>query len=321
MIFLRIESLKENLRPAPEHCVTVKQTGNITEVRYCTANRCCPIVKLDKDTFVDLSTGEVRDFEHHEKRIDDFDSLSQSLKRLREIINCNVTDPETAKWITLTYAENMRDDVRLYDDFKKFNARLRYWLKSNGKPIYEYIAVAEPQRRGAWHLHAFLLFPTKAPFVHFEVIKKAWGQGAVSIKALDNIDNVGAYLTPYLTDLSLQEAVSDDSVKAKKGFRIITETNENGEHASKAYIKGGRLKFYPAGFRLYRASRGIKRPVITECTESEAMRFVGNAPLTYEKTIRLYNEIGHETVNVINYRQFNKKGGGITREHTADNEH
>ena len=282
----------------------MKQTGNITEVRYCTAIRGCPIEKLDKDTFIDLSTGEIRDFEHHEKRLDDLDSLSQSLKRLRELINCNVTDSVAAKWITLTYAENMRDSVRLYKDFKIFNARLRYWLKSN----YEYIAVAEPQKRGAWHLHVFLLFSTKAPFVHFEVIKKAWGQGAVSIKALDNIDNVGAYLTPYLTDLSLQEATDGDSVKAKKGFRIVTETGENGEQTSKAYIKGGRLKFYPAGFRLYRASRGIKRPVITECTESEAMRFVGHAPLTYEKTIRLYNEIGNETVNVINYRQFNSKG-------------
>ncbi len=65
-VFLRIEILKENLHPAREQSVTVMQTGNIAEIRYCTANRGCPIEKLDKDTFIDLSTGEIRDFEHHE---------------------------------------------------------------------------------------------------------------------------------------------------------------------------------------------------------------------------------------------------------------
>jgi hypothetical protein len=298
-----IERMSDHQRPVSAQRVTVKITGYITEVRYCSANRGCPIEKLDRDTFIDLATGEVREFEHHESRIDDSDSLSQSLRRLRDLINCNVTDPATAKWLTLTYAENMRDSVRLYDDFKAFNARLRYWLKINNKPRFEYIAVAEPQKRGAWHLHVFLIFPSRAPFIHFSVISRAWRQGAVHVKALDNIDNFGAYLTPYLTDIPLLDGLHDN---APHGFRITEETDGNGNKTSNSYIKGGRLKLYPAGFRIYRASRGVKRPAVFECTEDEAMQLVGSAPLTYEKTIKLTDENNGSVVNVINYRQYNE---------------
>lgn len=60
---------------------------------------------------------------------------------------------------------------------------------------------------------------------------------------------------------------------------------------------------YPAGFRLFRCSRGLKKPEIIECTEREALREIGAAKLIYEKTLRLTNENGG-TVNLINYRQF-----------------
>lgn len=301
---MKVETLKNHTRPIPCQMVAVKVTGNITEIRYCTSPQGCKIEKLDKDHYIDLTTGEYCEFEHHEKRIDDLTSLSQSLKRLRELINCNVTDPQKCKWLTLTYRENMQDAGRLYEDFRAFNAHLRYWLKTNGLPRYEYIAVAEPQRRGAWHLHCFLIFPCAAPFIHYDIIREKWKQGAIDIKALGDIDNVGAYLTPYLTDLSLVESLQDGN--AGKGIREVEETDENGNITSKAYIKGGRLKYYPAGFRLYRASRGIQRPIIYECTEEEALQSVGSAPLTYEKTVRISDETDGKTVNVINYRQYNK---------------
>ena len=305
---MRVETV-QHIHPPPAQTVTVKQMGNITEVRYCTVGRGCPIMKLDKDTYINLAagTGEVLEFQHHEKRTDDFASLSQSLVRLRDLINTNVTDAQNCKWLTLTYAENMTDTIRLYEDFKQFNKRLRYWLNTNDKPRHEYIAVAEPQLRGAWHFHCFLIFPTAAPFIHYDTIKKAWGQGAINVKALDNINNVGAYLSPYLTDLSLPDALADGfhGVNTKKGLRVVDDTDSAGNKASKGYVKGARLALYPAGFRLYRASRGIKRPTVFECSEEEAMQLVGAAPLTYEKTIRLCDEADGNTINVINYRQYN----------------
>lgn len=312
---MRVELAQEHTHPPRHQTVTVKQMGNITEVRYCSIGRGCSILKLDADTYVDLAagTGEVKEFEHHDRRTDDIASLSQSLVRLRNLINANVTDPQACKWLTLTYAENMQESTRLYADFKQFNKRLRYWLGTHNHPRHEYIAVAEPQRRGAWHLHCFLIFPTAAPFIHFDTIKRAWGQGTITVKALYGIDNVGAYLTPYLTDISLTEGLQGGSIK--NGLRVVEETDSAGSKTRKAYIKGGRLKYYPAGFRLYRVSRGIKRPTVFECTEEEAMRLVGPAALTYEKTIRLMDENNGNIINVINYRQYNsvaKNKGGNT---------
>lgn len=299
---MKIEFLKQHHRPLQGQAVQVKRTGNLLEVRYCPqAGLGCPIEKLDKDTFLELKTGEVREFTHHEKRTDDFQSLSRSLRRLRDLINCNVTSARNCKWVTLTYEENMKCQERLYNDFKAFNSKLRRWLKRDGKSGYEYIAVAEPQKRGAWHLHCFLMFESAAPFIHYSVIQKAWGQGAVDIRSLKNIDNVGAYLTPYLTDISLVEGLQDRNIK---GVRKAVETDESGTQITKAYIKGGRLKYYPNGFRLYRASRGVKRPILFDCTEAEAMRMVGSARLTFEKTIRVSDDTG-KTLNLINYRQFN----------------
>ena len=297
--------LKENIHPELSQYVTVKQMGNITDIRYCAINRGCAIRKLDNTNYVNMVTGEVKAFEPHKKRTDDKSSILQSLKRLRELINSNVTDSQKCKWLTLTYAENMRDTLQLYEDFKKFNARLRYWLLRNNLPSYEYIAVAEPQKRGAWHWHCFLIFHIAAPYIHYDVIAQTWGHGAIKIKALRDIDNVGAYLTPYLTDVSLSDGIFDGDIK--NGIRETEEIDQHGSKVKKAYIKGARLKLYPAGFRLYRASRGIKRPIVFVCTEEEALRLVGAAILKYEKTIKLCDEASGKVINIINYRQYNSR--------------
>ena len=47
-------------------------------------------------------------------------------------------------------------------------------------------------------------------------------------------------------------------------------------------------------------------PTVKDCTEAEAMREIGNAALTYEKTIRLADDDG-KFYNTINYRHYNKK--------------
>ena len=132
------------------------------------------------------------------------------------------------------------------------------------------------------------------------MIREAWRQGAIDIKALDICDNWGAYLTPYLTDIAVDDALRD---KAPDGLRVVEETG-------KAYIKGGRLKYYPAGFRLYRASRGVKRPISFKCSAYKAMQYVDSAKLTYQKTIKLCDDDGEKIINLINYRQFNKTKKG-----------
>ena len=103
--------------------------------------------------------------QHNQNRAGDMASVAQSLKRLRDVINANLENSERALWVTLTYAENMTDTKRLYKDFHAFWKRFLRYLKRGGHPGAEYIAAAEPQGRGAWHLHCLFLFPDKAPFI------------------------------------------------------------------------------------------------------------------------------------------------------------
>ena len=236
-----------------------------------------------------------------------------SLKRLRDIINANSEYPNRIKWVTLTYAENMTDSERLYKDFHSFWLRFKRFVKKQFNITPEYITVAEPQSRGAWHLHCLFIFPKKAPFISNEDLKRLWGFGFVSIKAVKDVDNLGIYLNAYLTDMDISEAVTHNvSFKAKE-FKEIEVTEENGKKVSKAVIKGSRLKLYPPNFRIYRYSKGIKRPIVAEMTYSEAMDIVGNAPKTSEKAVNVLDNKG-EPINTITYLTFNKskafpKGG------------
>lgn len=301
---MKIDKLQKNVRPHAEGLVRLKEMGNIYEVRSMSRTPTMPIKKLNKDYFVELGTGEVKEFKHTEHRTDNLTSVAQSLKHMREYINTNVIDPRKALFITLTYAENMQDPEQLYNDFRKFNMRLAYYIRKNDLPLYEYLVAIEPQARGSLHAHLLLVFQEKAPFIPSVDLAKIWGHGFIKIRALKNIDNIGAYLSAYLGDMELGEALGAGT--SGNSFKVVETTDKGGKRQSKAIVKGARLRLYPKGFRLFRKSKGIVPPVIKDFTEAEAMREIGNAALTYEKTIQIIDDSG-KTCNIINYRHYNKK--------------
>lgn len=140
---------------------------------------------------------------------------------------------------------------------------------------------------------------------------RIWGHGFTKTKSLQGIDNPGLYLTAYLGDMELSEALRVGNAKGQIAEAEITDAQ--GKRRKKAIIKGARLHLYPPGFNLYRASRGVKRPEIWQTTEVEAQALVRGAPLTYEKTISITDEAG-AVKNIINYRQYNsasKEGGQL----------
>lgn len=293
----------ENIKPEPADMVTVKMAGNVTEIRFSKTSAGSPIKKVDKDHGVDVRTGELVEFQHGTSRASDKASVAQSLKRLRDIINANLENPGNALWLTLTYAINMQDEQRLYSDFHAFWKRFRRYQERRRQPPAEYIACAEPQGRGAWHLHLILLFPDKAPFIPNAEIAKLWQHGFTKVKGLTSVDNPGLYLTAYLGDMELLEAAQAGAMSAN--IKEVDVIGEDGTHQKKSIIKGARLHMYPPGFNIYRASRGIKRPAVSTMTEGEAQKLVGNTPLTYEKTISVIDGAG-EVKNTINYRTYTK---------------
>ena len=108
---------RTNIRPLSSELVTVKQAGNITEVTYTSRrSKGGTTRKISKDEYVDIRDGQVKEFNHQDRRSDDLKSVSRSMKQGRDMINANVINPAEWRWITLTYAENMTDQKKLYND-------------------------------------------------------------------------------------------------------------------------------------------------------------------------------------------------------------
>ena len=280
--------------------VKVTEMGNVIEIQYMDKRNHKQTVKvLNADEYVVVGTGEVKQCKHHSTRYDNKVSLYKTFKTLRGIINSNVVDVSKVRWCTLTYAENMQDSKRLYKDFEKFNKRFQYYCKKNNYPKPEYIVVAEPQERGAWHMHLLYIFPSKAPFVSNQDFANLWGNGFVRIGKLDDVDNVGAYLTAYLGDLPL----NDVNAQRYIGSRVkIVEEEQDGKKVSKAYVKGARLSLYPSNFNLYRTSRGIKRPTVSMSSYSRAKKKVSAGTKTYSTAYQLTDDsINYNSIVVKEY--------------------
>lgn len=74
--------------------VTVKKTGNVVEIKHSSGFTGSNIEFIDKDHYIVKSTGEIREINHTEKRIENTESIKQSMKNLRDLINCNCTEPD-----------------------------------------------------------------------------------------------------------------------------------------------------------------------------------------------------------------------------------
>ena len=259
------------------------------------------------EQFVICATGDVKDIEHHATRKDNKKGLYKTFANARAVINANVTDVSKVRWCTLTYAENMTDPKRLYKDFHDFNLRFQYYCKTHGYSKPEYIVMMEPQGRGAWHAHLLYIWQDqKAPYISNQDFREMWGHGFVRIKKLDNVDNVGAYLTAYLGDMEIDEM--DLSKAVGKQCKVVEVEDEDGKKVKKAIIKGARLDLYPANFNMLRCSRGVKRPVAEMMSQEEASKKVSAATKTFESAVKLIDrENDFETVII--REQYNKVRG------------
>lgn len=264
------------------------------------------IKKLNADEYLYTRTGEVRNFNHSESREDDKNQVARSMQKLRNLINANVTSPECCRWVTLTYAENMQDLKRLYNDIKVFNRRMR---KLFGK--YEYIYAVEPQKRGAWHAHMIIIFDLPAPYMDNKTVRNAWKQGFVNVRAVSNVDDIGSYLSAYLTDLELDEAheVQDSGISLGDELKVVEKVvpDDYGNKVTKRFVKGGRLYMYPTGMNIYRRSKGIKDPEVYYCT-SEAIdkKLQDGYQCTHQSLIEIENG---SYCNTLLYQAYKKKVG------------
>lgn len=294
----------------PNLLVKVTEMGNIIEVQYMSRRNTKQTVRMLEggEQYVVCSSGEIKDVVHHETRKDNKKGLYKTFANMRAIINTNVTDVSKVRWCTLTYAENMTDTKKLYMDFQQFNQRFQYYCKQQGYSKPEYIVMMEPQGRGAWHAHLLYIWQDmKAPYIANDVFAKLWGHGFVRIKKLDNVDNVGAYLTAYLGDMELSEVDWHKWNEITRGSTVkqVEMIDENGEKVTKPILKGARLNLYPANFNMLRCSRGIKRPTEEMLSQEMANKKVLGATKTFETAVKL-TDVENEFDSVIIKTQYNR---------------
>lgn len=287
----------------------VTTMGNVIEHISCQKTVTCPCVKLDDNFYLDTRTGEVFEYQHFETRADGLQGIRRTMSRIRALINTNVTVSENIRWVTLTYAENMTDTKRLYQDYKYFWDRFLYYCKKSDFSKPEYISVIEPQGRGAWHVHAFFIWDKPAPFVPNNVLSDIWGQGFVKIKALRDCDNIGSYFSAYLADMPVEDVIQLPVSERNAVFDcgVLEEKNvleDDGIEKSKEFIKGGRLCFYPAKMNIVRYSRGIKQPDVQFMTGKQAKEKASSAKLTFSRSYEIVDD-GGKVVNRISKEYYN----------------
>jgi len=163
--------------------------------------------------------GEIKEAKTSKTREENIRQVRKSCERGKWIVRAN----RWTHFLTLTYKENMTDTKRLYEDVRRFLQRLK-----DHYTFTRYFCACEPQLRGAWHCHILLDFAQK--FVRNEDIAEIWGCGFTKTQATKDIEDVGSYLTAYLTKL-------------------------DGK-------KGTRLALYPAHFRFLRWSRRCNKPKV-----------------------------------------------------------
>lgn len=290
---------KERYPISPGSVVTVTEMNHLTEIQYMEKmNSRANIKKLNSDEYVDLQTGEIKEFKKTENRSQSYNSFRQTFKRLRYLINNNFVGNKNELFLTSTYKENMRDPKKLYKDNEKFIKRLRYHFKD--KSTIDYINVVEPQGRGAWHCHFLLRFnDLEKVFIPNQDMADLWGHGFVTLKSMKNVDNIGAYLSAYLADVEL---TSENAMFAMRNDLKVVEKEIEGQ--KKVFIKGGRLHMYPTGMNLYRKSAGIKLPERKKMKYSEAIKKVGSTEPHFTKDIQISID---DFENIIAYEQYNSK--------------
>ncbi len=276
----------------PNALVTLTYMGNLVELQYMSNfNNRQRTEKLSESEYVVLSTGEIKEYktEKAATKNQTIESVRKTMRKIRLLVQTNVTDRTKVRWVTLTYKENMADTKRLYEDFRRFNQKLCYQLTTCGVERPEYIAVAEPQRRGAWHLHIIYIWQSqKAPYLDNRELCRLWGHGFTKVKALKD-NNIASYLLCYLTDLDIPEDIKE---YFPEGVKEVTAT----DGTKNSVVKGARLNLYPANFNILRHSINIQYPKRETMPLSKAMEIVAGKSLRYRTTFEMSDGKDFETI-------------------------
>lgn len=278
--------------------IKLKRMRNVIEIVYVDkrSSGLNTIKKMSKTEYMVIETGEIMEYNLSENKSENIASLKKTFRRSRDLINNNFEGASNELHVTLTYREHMTDSKRLYKDFEAFWKRFK---RRYGQNI-DYLSIVEPHADGKWHAHVLIRFNDEEKiFIPNDDIAEIWRQGFTKTKATAGIDNMGAYITAYLTDIELTE----DTMHLNSSGAELKIVEIEGK--SKAFIKGARMKYYPSGMNILRSSKGIIYPEVEEMSYKKAKKIVGDAHPNYSMTTIISD--GENELNKITYEQYNLK--------------
>lgn len=143
-------------------------------------------------------------------------TIQRAKREIRRLINANIGQHgnNTAKFLSMTYAGNETDRDKANKDFKNFIQRLNYHIYDKKCSEVKYVSVIEYQERGAIHYHTVFF---NIPYIPLKTIQnKIWKHGICWINKIDEVDNVGAYITEYMGKDEQGKEVQDERSQGKK---------------------------------------------------------------------------------------------------------
>lgn len=209
------------------------------------------------------------------------DNANRAATNVRRLCaaNSGAYGHNSAKMLTLTFAENLTDLPTANREFELYIKRLNRYLRLCGdiEPTdkVRYLAVGEQQKRGAWHYHVALFNMKWLPVAEYGRI---WGNGFAHIAPITSFEGLERYVSKYFA-----KKFADDKLTGSQAY-----------HGSKDLLKP-----YVHTESRYYGSDGIQDTVLGEavqqCQFSYPTDFNGVCTYTkaYADNNTMYNYLTH----------------------------
>lgn len=258
--------------------VTVTTMGLVTEIKKTNLINHKPTIKrLDKNTYVNIDTGEVKEYDGYirteeKSRSNNKTSLSRTKLNNKALIIANYESADRTQILTLTY-DNIVTDIQQFDkDFESFIKAIRRKYCKGRINSVKYINAIEFDRFDSIHVHVFLYW--NKPFVIDSDIfyNKSWKKGSVYTQTVNDINDImreAVYVTSYLGS-SVKESIADIN------HLVASDYDEKVE------IKRARVSNFKAYARIFRHSENIIKPSKVYTNYNKAITDIGEKQLIYK---------------------------------------
>ena len=176
---------------------------------------CIEVIEYGKEIFKDMETDRIRTgrstvASEIDQEINQEKRFKRARQKVRRIVSANCCGWRDARgrpykpvFLTMTFADNVTDLKYANHEFKLFVLRLGHKVGGRlNRNCLKYLAVPEFQQRGAVHFHVIFF---NLPFISANAIRECWRHGHIKINAIDHVDNVGAYISKYMTKETCDE--------------------------------------------------------------------------------------------------------------------